>query len=372
MTKRGAHITIIFSKGRMSGVQNKIKQFAPAFNEQGFDVIVLNRDIDGIFDGVKYVNYETNYPGWSARFFRFYLINKLIDLNKYEKLIIRYPLFDFSWLFISSQLKKIYFEHHTMELVELKKSGLNFFAKNIQYHSEKYFAPFCFRKCSGHLSVTSQISDYQAKRFGGIKKYIIFSNGFDPDIYKEYAHNQNKELNQSESKNFKIVYIASEFKEWHGLDRLINATQDYYGNQIIEVNLIGILSPEQIAHIQGVNKTNVIFKIHGKLSQIDSFQIINESDIGIDSLALDRLDFTVSSTLKSKEYIALGKPFISMTPDQDMIQFENKLWFRPRLCNESFDFFEVLKWLESPRECSFDSMKISWNFKVKKLIAKVE
>ncbi|MBE0472140.1 MAG: hypothetical protein IBX55_21860 [Methyloprofundus sp.] len=368
MTKRGAHITIIFSKGKMIGVQNKIKQFASAFNKQNFDVIVLNRDIDGCFDGVSYINYEDKYPGWSARFIRYYLVSKLIKLDKYHRLIIRYPLFDFSWFSISSHIKKVYFEHHTMELEELKKSGLNFFAKNIQYLAEKYFSPYFFKKCGGHLSVTSQISGYQKSRFGANKEYIVFSNGFNPEFYKKYAKKHEQESTQSKSGIFKIVYIASEFKEWHGLDRLLNAAQDYCGNQIIEVNLIGMLSPEQVASLQGIKKINVTFKLHGKLSHIESLQIINECDLGIDSLALDRLGFTVSSTLKSKEYIALGKPFISLTPDQDLIEFENKLWFKPSLRNETFDFLEVVNWFNSIDQLKINLESLSWNCKVRKLI----
>jgi hypothetical protein len=108
--KKGAHITLIFSKGKMSGVQNKIKQFSPAFNSQNFDVIVLNREMDGLIDGINYINYEKKYPGWSSRLMRYFLIANLVDLQQYDRIIIRYPLFDFSYIFIARYFRKIYFE----------------------------------------------------------------------------------------------------------------------------------------------------------------------------------------------------------------------------------------------------------------------
>ena len=366
MKKKGAHISVIFSKGNMDGVKNKIKQFSSEFNDNDVDVFVLNREVDGVVNGIIYVNYEKFISGYLGRFLRFYLIFKCIDFQRYDFAIIRYPLVDFSWFFLIKSMPKIYFEHHTMEVQELNSVRLNYLFKIGQVLLEKYFAPYFLKGCKGHISVTGQILNYQKKRFGLNKEYYIFSNGFNEDLYSEWRRESVLAIDEAV---FKLVFIASEFKVWHGLDRLINAAASYDGSQEIEINLIGKLNESDLTCIEDFNHQKICFKVHGKLNFDQCLNVISGCNLGIDSLALDRLGFTLSSTLKSKEYVALGKPFISVTPDQDMVDYEGKIWFRPVIHQEGFELSSVIKWYETiGSDIDMPTERFSWKHKIVSLL----
>lgn len=373
MSKKGAHVSLIFSKGRMSGVRNKIEQFSTYFNENNVDVYVLNRDFDGVINGVRYINYDSLPKARFAKIARFNLIKSLIDFDSYDYVLLRYPLFDFSALFFQKELGKVYFEHHSIELNEIKKAGFPFLFKHLQYFSELFFAPLFLKKCMGHLSVTSQISSHQKSRFSGVGKYIVFSNGVslsDANV----ATSVNK-LPDSTAKNdsLQVVFVASEFKSWHGLDRLISSLKNYHGEKLIMVNLVGFISDELLIDIQSFNNQKVSFILHGSKNKEDTLAIIRGSHLGVDSLALDRIGFEVSSTLKSKEYALLDKPFISATPDQDLRCYEGTVWKKIDCQNDSFDFDSIVAWYESIRdkEISFPKEALSWQYKVRELIKEI-
>lgn len=373
MLKKGAHVSLIFSKGRMSGVRNKIEQFSPFFNENNIDVYVLNRDFDGVINGVRYINYDFLPKARFVKIARFYLIKSLIDFSSYDYVLLRYPLFDFSALFFQKELSKVYFEHHSIELNEIKKAGFPFLFKHIQYFSELLFAPLFLKKCLGHLSVTSQISSHQKSRFAGVGKYIVFSNGVSlSDIYVAPSE-QNVASLPANYETLQVVFVASEFKSWHGLDRLICSLKNYHGEKPILVNLVGFISDELLTQIHSLNNRKVSFILHGSKSKEDTLAIISRSHLGVDSLALDRIGFEVSSTLKSKEYALLAKPFISATPDQDLRCYEGSLWKKIDFQNESFDFDCIVTWYESIRDqvISFPKESLSWQYKVRELIKEI-
>jgi len=371
--KFGAHVSLIFSKGKMSGVMNKIEQFAPYFNENNVDVYVLNRDFDGVINGVIYINYDRLPKARFAKIARFSLIKSLIDFNSYDYVLLRYPLFDFSALFFQKELGKVYFEHHSIELNEIKKAGFPFVFKQLQYFSELLFAPLFLKKSLGHVSVTSQISSHQKFKFAGVGKYIIFSNGFalsDTDV--AFSEKKSGSLPANDD-SLQVVFVASEFKSWHGLDRLISSLKNYHGAKPVVLNLVGFICDELLTDIHSLNNRKVSFIFHGTKSKEDTLAIISDSHLGVDSLALDRIGFEVSSTLKSKEYVLLAKPFISATPDQDLRCYEGTLWKKIDCQNESFDFDSIVTWYESIRHqiLAFPKETLSWQYKVRELIKEI-
>ena len=369
--KRGAHVSIIFSKGKMSGVLNKIEQFSRFFKKNDVDVYVLNRDFDGVINDVIYINYDNGIWPFVSRFFRYGLLNKYINFDVYDFVILRYPLFDFSAVLFGDKLKKVFLEHNTVETNELLKSGFTPVLKYIQYFSELLFAPIFLRKCLGHISVTSQISDYQKKRFNETGKFLIFSNGITVDHESEVAIELSDACFIPGSVSF--VFIASDFQSWHGLDRLINSLERYTGQIKLVVNIIGLVSTELMLLINRFNNKHVSLITHGVKKKDETRRLIYSSDIGIDSLGLDRIGFTVSSTLKSKEYVLYSKPFISSVPDQDLISYENDLWFKVTFNEGVFDVENVLNWYFS-REVkakSFSLEKLTWEYKVALLLKEI-
>ncbi|KRS21861.1 hypothetical protein AAY72_06330 [Alishewanella sp. WH16-1] len=373
MLKKGAHVSLIFSKGRMSGVKNKIEQFSSHFNDNNVDVYVLNREFDGVINGVIYINYDNLPMARFARIARFYLIKSLIDFSCYDYVFLRYPLFDFSALLFRKELGKVYFEHHSIELNEIKKAGFPFLFKHVQYFSELLFAPLFLKKCLGHLSVTSQISSHQKSRFSGLGKYIVFSNGISLSDTDVVSSKESIAGSLTNNDSLQVVFVASEFKSWHGLDRLISSLKNYHGEKPIVVNLVGFVSDQLLGDIQSLYNQKVSFILHGNKSKKDTLAIINNSHLGVDSLALDRIGFEVSSTLKSKEYVLLAKPFISATVDQDLQCYEGTVWKKVDCQDDCFDFDCIVSWHESIRNeaISFPKETLSWQYKVRELVKEV-
>lgn len=101
----------------------------------------------------------------------------------------------------------------------------------------------------------------------------------------------------------------------HGYDRLIKGLGDYYstgGSRNIELNIVGSGYVEQewkeltaSLGLQG----HVIF--HGKVFGDDLMTLYKGQALGVNSLAIHRDNLLNESTLKTKEYAALGLPIIS-------------------------------------------------------------
>lgn len=122
---------------------------------------------------------------------------------------------------------------------------------------------------------------------------------------------------ESEIDTKKIIRLIAVSNMWplHGYDRLINGLADYYsagGKRDVELNIIGSGFVEQewkeLTVSLGLQK-RIIF--HGKVFGDDLMNLYKGQAIGVNSLAIHRDNLVNESTLKTKEYAALGLPVIS-------------------------------------------------------------
>lgn len=110
------------------------------------------------------------------------------------------------------------------------------------------------------------------------------------------------------------LFCAAYFDYWHGIDRLLYGMLRYYkrgGKRRIVLHLAGqgpaVPKLKAIAgskYLQG----NVFF--HGHLDTDGLDKLYNGCDLAIESLGCHRKDVPVSSTLKSREYLAKGIPIV--------------------------------------------------------------
>ena len=111
-----------------------------------------------------------------------------------------------------------------------------------------------------------------------------------------------------------IVVVAS-FEPWHGLDRLIKGVIDYYQSKAIHRSIIlhvvgagNVLKP-LIGQVNAAGlKDRIIF--HGYCNSTELDMLYNQCSLAVESLGFHRIGLTVSATLKSREYLAKGIPFI--------------------------------------------------------------
>ena len=113
------------------------------------------------------------------------------------------------------------------------------------------------------------------------------------------------------------VMLVAYIQDYHGIDKIISATDSYYkngGKRDVIFHIVGdgpaLEKNRKLVEEFGL-KDRIIFygPLHGK--ELDD--IFNLCEIGISSLSNKEIGVTCSSTLKSKEYLAKGLPIISDT-----------------------------------------------------------
>lgn len=111
-----------------------------------------------------------------------------------------------------------------------------------------------------------------------------------------------------------LIGVAS-MRNFHGYDRMISGLSEYYrngGERKIVFHVVGD-GPELPKYKDMVEKyslqSHVIF--HGPRFGKELDELFNLGDVAVMSLGLHRLNISLSSSLKSREYAARGIPMIS-------------------------------------------------------------
>lgn len=112
------------------------------------------------------------------------------------------------------------------------------------------------------------------------------------------------------------VMMAASFEPWHGIDRFIRGLADYYdegGERNVMLHLAGegtqMHALKALVKRLGLDK-HVIF--YGYLDSKELDELYDKCDLGIECLGIHRRDPSLrSSSIKSREYIAKGIPFIT-------------------------------------------------------------
>lgn len=103
---------------------------------------------------------------------------------------------------------------------------------------------------------------------------------------------------------------------WHGYDRFLAGLSDYYkngGRENIVYHYVGYVMPEHERYVREHRlEEHVIF--HGMQSGEPLKALMRQSFLGLDVLGGHRKDYSVSSSLKSREYCAYGIPVITSSP----------------------------------------------------------
>ena len=291
--QRVAHVTLILQN--VPGVVNKLDSQAQVCKEN-------NIPIDFFWLSGDWVNKETKQylnfvfcQGNNAVELRLSQMKKLNRIGvKYDKVILRYPLFDPFILFLYKHKFKTILEHHAFELEELRLIGSK------RLFLEKVFAPFFIRKFSAITAVTQEIVDYEFKRAGFKGKSHLQPNAI--NVVDKALHG-----NIRGSQQIEIAFVCSYFYDWHGLDILIQATETQVCDDF-KIHLVGEI-PEK--YEKSLSDKNCFVK-HGLLSSDKVEEIIHSCDLGLSCLALERKGLKEASALKVREYLANGLP-VAMT-----------------------------------------------------------
>lgn len=149
------------------------------------------------------------------------------------------------------------------------------------------------------------------------------------------------------------VLAVAAFSPWHGVDRFIEGMAKYYegdGSRNVVLHLAGggseLDSLQSLVRSRGL-EDHVVF--YGHLGPVQLEPLYGQSDLGIECLGIHRrAGLQRSASIKSREYLAKGLPFIysapidgiedgevdfckRMPPDESPIDLEDVLIFRDGL-----------------------------------------
>lgn len=344
------------------GVNKKIEAQAKAAREIGLnlDFIILNSFHENRKDNLIYKKIDDSI--FKKKLFRYQIIDKYIELKKYDYIILRYSGMDISSLyFVYKYGEKIITEHHTDEIGEIltyksKVSG--------RYILERYLSPIFLKKVGAFICVTNEIINVELEKCGCFKKALLMPNGVDTESIRF------TKFKPFDGKKLDIIFVASFFAPWHGLDEILNNLVSYNGNVIINIYLIGDLHKEDICKIQKIKNPYVNIHIKGRLHGEALDKIFAISTIAISTIAISRKKMTEACALKTREYIARGIPFVYGYKDVDL---SGKEKFALKI--DKFDISKVIDFARSVSQISnlseemrqFAIQNLDWKIKMRRL-----
>jgi hypothetical protein len=218
------------------------------------------------------------------------------EILKHDLVLLRYsssnPL---QLIFIRRSPKPVLLVHHTLEGPEL--SGIKGLGASLRSIAETILGPPTLRLASGGVAVTREISLYERKR-APRQKYLtlIYPNG--------------TAMSDALSKRVadpipRLLFVASRFFPWHGLDKLITAAAR--SNRKFIVDVVGEVDASDLAACRADGR----FILHGLLDRKQISDLAATSWAALSSFGLERKNMQEACTLKVREYLSLGIPVYS-------------------------------------------------------------
>lgn len=172
-------------------------------------------------------------------------------------------------------------------------------------------------------------------------KMITISNGIDFNKFKNI--NTKKPIFENEIRMIIIAHVLP----WHGYDRLIKSIAEYKGNKKIIVDIYGDVNVE-VEKLQQLSKElnleeQIYFKGEKKLEDI--LKNIENYHIAIGSLGYHRRDGKYDTSIKNKEYCAMGLPFITSSKDLSFPD-DFKYLYQVESNDNNFDLKKIINWYQ--------------------------
>lgn len=299
---------------RKSGIQFK---GIDIFTYQPSDLNSLpNRDVD--YFEVREVDDKLHKMFAKVRFVRGFFRTRPIFRAAYSKIrqlnpdVIIYR-YDATYILLPFNPKKVkpnilfISEHQAKEIEELHLS----FPGLVRLPIEKIKAGKYFKNIDAVIGVTSEIAKYEVGRAKRDIPYFVLTNGIDVKKYpvKNYLEFKGDVV--------KMIFVSSATIKWHGLDRLLMGMEDYKGNVGLELHIVGSVTQNIRNLLKSLNlEKNVM--LYGLKYGKELDKIFEKMHIAIGTLGLHRQNLKYGSTLKVREYMARGIPFVISYIDEDI------------------------------------------------------
>jgi hypothetical protein len=395
-------IIYIFTSPSLSGssVQDKVLNQIKHLNKAGADCrgAFFSTEVNKVTALNEYVNLipikKCNWKYFKASGQKRFLMKEVlkyakINYNQTDYFYFRYPGAGYLLKkFTSAFGKKTIFEHLCIEEFEIKSQyhenpfGLrpSRLISWIEYNAlpllrEKMFGKTIRKNARLGICNSSNIADFQIKKSGGNYQCIIGGDAVDVDAFEQSEKPKfDTELN--------LVFLkgASTSAEYNGLDRIFNGLKEYKGNYKIKLYVLGKNTKfeENLCLKIGVMNSKVFFPGFLRGESLNNY--FNNIHIGVSQFGIHRKGLENNTTIKSREYIARGIPFIYGHSDPDLndeakafsLQFPND--------DSNVNIEKVIKFAEkayNDKELSQKMRKyalehLDYSVKMKKLLEKIQ
>lgn len=215
------------------------------------------------------------------------------EMRNHDILLLRHiPYSPEEWSFIKQLDKPVLTVHHTLEGPEIRSRGG--LIQHLKSWVDGVFIKKIIKRSAGIVAVTPEIATYECARADILNKpVLIYPNGV---LLKEPVL---EDLRQTIPE---LLFVASNFVPWQGLDRLYESVSN--SSKQCRIHLVGTIpSPLQLKV-----STEPRFKCHGRLTTREIQSLSTQCSLGLSSLALHRKNMKEACPLKVREYLALGLP----------------------------------------------------------------
>jgi glycosyltransferase involved in cell wall biosynthesis len=276
----------------IAGVGKKITSQIAAFNNKGFVIKPLNLLFrKNILDKMR--------AKFSYNYYDSYLPDDFFECDFYY---IRKFMVSLSFIGLLKKIKKT---NAGKILIEIPTYPYDWEVnKNITSKINLFFDKLLRNKLKKYVDRIVSYSD--DKMIFGIP-VIPIQNGIDcSELPLRSADDHGQTLN--------MVAVA-QFAKWHGYDRLLKGLYLYYQeNDTVDIAVYFVGDGDELENlVDMVRRYNLSDHVYfkGFLSGKELDDVCNAADIGVCSLGIHRINLSVTSQLKSREYLARGIPMVS-------------------------------------------------------------
>ena len=210
----------------------------------------------------------------------------------YDYVLIRHGLADVFEAYAATVVNNWVTVHHTWEPEEALLLGG---WRGVFFHRlERYAGDAILRRARAVVGVTRELGRLESGRIGGGRPVLCYPNGIRMDGVPLLPDERQGPL--------RLVFVASVFAPWHGLEQVLDALSRQSDDFILDI--IGEAFPAQREKVSGDDR----FVFHGSLRPEAIPPLLARADVGLSSFALELKGMSEACTLKVREYLANGLP----------------------------------------------------------------
>lgn len=345
------------------GVRNKINAQIKGFNKNNVEVDIceIKLDLSRNFFYKIYKRINIFAPIFSK------YDDIKVNFNNYDCVYIRYLFVDRYFLKLLKRIKKV-------------NSKIKIFIEIPTYPYENEFKGLA----SKLILLKDKIFRSRLKKY--VDNIVTFSNDTEIMGIKTININNGIDLENIPLKKecklnnqLNIISVANN-SFWHGYDRMIRGIKKYKesNNKNINVNYYIVGPGEENEKLKELVekydlKDNVTFVGKATGSELDV--LFDKSHVAIDHLGLHRKGLKQLSSLKSKEYVARGIPFI-LSHNDNLFGYKCPYVFKVMDDESDINVNEIISFLNSgnipnSKNIRKDAEKFKWENEIKKIVEKI-